>query len=154
MSRAEPNGSNATSGLQVPEPKININRKELLKMTEDMKREKLQEIIDNADENDIITWWNDHCDCDTDCIYYMDELDGYFDGRNCKSPTDIIDSLDSDFSTSDYYFTEGDYGLKSFDDIYDVVDDDDLIDYMLEADEDFGNDDIRDILDEETDEEE
>ena len=124
-------------------------------MTEEMKREKLQAIIDNADDNDIITWWNDHCDCDTNTIYYMDELDDYFIGRNCKSATGIIDSLDSGFSTSDYYFTDGIYGLESFDDIYDVVDDDDLIDYMLEIDEDFGNDDIRDILDEElTDEEE
>lgn len=124
-------------------------------MTEEMKREKLQAIIDNADDNDIITWWNDHCDCDTDRIFYMDELDGFFVERGYKSATDIIDSLDSDFSTSDYYFTEGDYGIKSFDDIYDVVDDDDLIDYMLEIDEDFGNDDIRDILDEElTDEDE
>lgn len=122
-------------------------------MTEEMKREKLQEIIDNLDETVIITMWNDIC-ADSDIIYYMDELDGFFNKRGYKSATSIIDSLDDDFSTEDYYFSDGNWGIKSYDDIYDVVDDDDLIDYMLEVDEDFGNDDIRDILDEETDEEE
>lgn len=124
-------------------------------MTEEMKRENLQEIIDNADENDIITWWNDIC-ADSDTIYYMDELDGFFhDKKHYNCATDIIDSLDSDFSTSDYYFADGEWGIKSFDDIYDIVDDDELIDYMLDSDEDFGNDDIRDVLDEElTDEDE
>lgn len=121
-------------------------------MTEEMKRENLQNIIDNLDDTEIITMWNDIC-ADSDVIYYMDELDEFF--ISCKSATNIIDSLDSNFSTSDYYFADGDYGVKSFDDIYDIVDDDELINYMLDNDEDFGNDDIRDILDEElTDEEE
>lgn len=121
-------------------------------MTEEMKREKLQEIIDNLDETDVIEMWNEACPSDRD-IHYMDELDEHF---KHASPTNIVDSLVDGFSTSDYYFAEGDYGdLESFDDIYDVVDDCIIIDYMLDMDEDFGNDDIRNILDEElTDEEE
>lgn len=124
-------------------------------MTEEMKRENLQNIIDNLDETEIITMWNYIC-ADSDVIYYMDELDGFFhDKKHCNCATDIIDSLDDNFSTSDYYFADGEWGIKSFDDIYDIVDDDELINYMLDSDEDFGNDDIRDILDEElTDEEE
>ena len=123
-------------------------------MTEEMKRENLQNIIDNLDETAIITMWNDIC-ADSDTIYYMDELDGFFDKRGYKSATNIIDSLDDDFSTSDYYFADGNWGIKSFDDIYDIVDDDELINYMLDNDDDFGNDDIRDILNEElTDEDE
>lgn len=122
-------------------------------MTEEMKRENLQNIIDNLDETAIITMWNDIC-ADSNTIYYMDELDGFFAKKGYKSATNIIDSLDDDFSTSDYYFADGDWGIKSFDDIYDIVDDDELINYMLDNDDDFGNDDIRDILDEETDEEE
>lgn len=123
-------------------------------MTEEMKREKLQEIIDNLDETVIIAMWNDIC-ADSDIIYYMDELDGFFhDKKHYNCATDIIDSLDSDFSTSDYYFADGDWGIKSFDDIYDIVDDDELINCMLDNDDDFGNDDIRNILDEETEDEE
>lgn len=121
-------------------------------MTEEMKRERLQEIIDSLDETEIITMWNNIC-ADSDVIYDMNELDEFF--ISCKSATNIIDSLDDDFSTSDYYFADGDLGVKSFDDIYDIVDDDELINYMLDNDDDFGNDDIRGVLDEElTDEDE
>jgi len=45
--------------------------------------------------------------------YPMDELDDYFSGMNA---TDILDRIDSDFSTGDDYFYEGGYTLESTDD--------------------------------------
>ena len=113
------------------------------------KEEKLEAVLNTVDDVDVINWWNDCCS-DDDTIHYMDELDYYC--RNW-SATEIIDNTE-DFHTNDDYFVENIYGLESFSDIYDIVDNTELINYMIDNDEDFGSEDVREILDEDDDEEE
>ena len=123
-------------------------------MTEEMKREALQNIIDMLDESDIISMWNERCDntCyDDEYIYSMGDFDELMNG---KSPSDIVDALDSNFDLGDDYIRFTIWGVESFSDIYDIVDDGELIDYMLENDEDFYNSDIREVLEEEDEDEE
>jgi hypothetical protein len=99
--------------------------------------------------DDMISWikenyWSDS-DVDLDDYnewlennnYYEDiihrnteyEINDYFDGRE---PYDIIDAvLGNDYSTNDEFFKETIYGIESFDDWYDLIEDrfrDDAID--------------------------
>ena len=118
------------------------------------KEERLQNIIDNMEDAELISAWNARCDSysyDDDHIYYMYEIDELF---HDVKVSDFFSNLADDFRVGDNYFKDGVFGIESFDDIYDVIDDDDLIEYIINEDEDLGNDDIREILDEEEEEDE
>lgn len=118
------------------------------------KEERLQNIIDNMEDDELISAWNERCDSysyDDDHIYYMYEIDELF---HDVKVSEFLSNLADDFRVGDAYFKDGVFGIESFDDIYDVIDDDDLIEYIINEDEDFGNDDIREILDEEEEDEE
>jgi hypothetical protein len=118
------------------------------------KEERLQNIIDNMEDDELISAWNERCDSysyDDDHIYYMYEIDDLF----CDvKVSDFLSNLADDFRVGDNYFKDGVFGIESFDDIYDVIDDDDLIEYIINEDDDLGNDDIREILNEEEEEDE
>jgi len=123
-------------------------------MTTMTKEDRIQEIINNMDDAELISAWNERCDAynyDDDRIYYMHEIDEYFNG---VSVSEFLSNLSDDFRIGDDYWKNGIWGIESFDDIYDVIDDDELIEYIINEDDDLGNDDIRDILDEEEEEEE
>lgn len=118
------------------------------------KEERLQNIIDNIEDAELISAWNERCDSysyDEDHIYYMHEIDEFF---HDVKVSEFLSNLADDFRVGDDYFKDGVWGIESFDDIYDVIDDDDLIEYIINEDDDLGNDDIREILDEEEEEEE
>lgn len=112
-------------------------------------KEQIQDYMDDhIDDCDMVEYWNNMCDDIYDnerIIYDMYVFDDMMDG---KKPTDIIESVDDDFSTRDTYFCDDIYGIKSFDDIYDVVDTDELIEYMIDNNESFGDWDIQQLLDE------
>lgn len=114
------------------------------------KREKIIEILENLCTEDAVEIWNDYCEETNnldDHIFCMEEFDEVF---QYSTPTEIVELIGS-FSTDDDYFTYGIYGVDSFVNIdecslwFPV----DVARYSDENDEDFGNDDIREILDEE-----
>lgn len=77
-----------------------------------------------------------------------------FDELFCDStPTEIVDSI-GNFSTHEDYFTRGIYGVDSFNciDECSVWFPFDIADFAIRNDEDFCDVDIREILDEEEDE--
>ena len=118
------------------------------------KEERLQNIIDNMEDAELISAWNERCDSysyDEDHIYYMSEIDELFYDVKVS---EFLSNLADDFRVGDDYFKDGVWGIESFDDIYDVINDDDLIEYIINEGDDLGNDDIREILDEEDEEEE
>lgn len=117
-------------------------------MNKENKIEELKELLENLTENELVDVWNEYCDINSyydDKICYMDWLDE--DLQN-KTPTQIIDMIDNDFSLRDNYYKYTIYGIESFDDASDVVYFDDLANYILDNDEDFDNDEIREFLDE------
>lgn len=119
-------------------------------MTEDMKRDRLQEILNDIDEATLFDMMNERRDAVGEHeMHYMGDLDDHFRGYTAS---DLLDEISRDFDKDDDYFVYDDYEFAyvSFNDLYDYNDDSDLIDYILENDEDFYNDDIREVLDEET----
>ena len=119
------------------------------------REERLQNIIDNTNEQYVLSWWNEMTIGIGDMerhIYCMYEFNECFDGLNPLKIAEFVSEA-THFSPFDEYWTDGFYGLESFDDLYDIMDDDELIDYMIDNDEDFGDDRIRDVLDDLDDEE-
>ena len=113
-----------------------------------MLKNEIMDVLRDMDDSTIVCVWNEYCDSVKyydDRIYFMGDLDDLFYG--C-SASDLLRALDSDFSLNDDYFRETIYGLSSFDCVLDYIDLDDLADYIVENDEDFGYNDIREALDE------
>lgn len=110
---------------------------------------KIEEIIDNWDEPDQLDVWNEYCESnsyDDDRIYYMSDFwDIFAEGM---SPEELIQlGRDGDFDPSDDYFKYTIYGPESFNTIWDNIETSDLADYIIRNDEDFGDDEIRELLD-------
>lgn len=117
-------------------------------MNKENKIEELKEILKNLTENEIVNIWNEYCESNyyyDDRIEFMDDFDCLFEG---KTPTEILEQVDSSFCICDNYFKFGIYGAESFDNPDDYIDYDDLANYILNNDEDFDNDEIQEFLDE------
>jgi len=123
-------------------------------------RERIQEVLCDMSERELIfDVYNEWCsknNYDDDRIDNMCDIDDFL--GEC-SFTEALKQIDTDnFDLSDDYIMCTIYGYKSLDsdeaidealdNVYDIVN------YIIDNDEDFGNMDIRDILDEgnETDE--
>ena len=117
-----------------------------------MNRQELKEQLENymnehVDDCDMMYYWNTMCENVSDyerVIYDMSELDDVMYG---KTATVVLDSVARDFSTYDNYFCDDIYGLQSFSDIYDIVDTDELIEYIIDNCECFDDLDIQKLLD-------
>ena len=119
-----------------------------------MEFEKVKEILENMDENELKRIWNEYCQnnsYDDQEIFEMWEIDDLF----CDTKvSDFLDKLSDDFNAKDNYFRYGIYGLESFDDITDIVDFDDLTNYIVDNNETFDNDELEELIEEEDEEEE
>lgn len=120
--------------------------------------DKVLDVLSDLSEVDLISVWNEYCDANNyvdDRIYYMSELDdvygyGVLDG----SPiTDIINTIRDDFrdfDTSCDYFGITMYGYESFDslDSFSGFDMSDLCNYIVDNDDELGENQLREVLDE------
>lgn len=100
------------------------------------------------EENDLVYIWNEYCDKDKkydDRIFQMGELDDYV-GEGYA--TEILDRFSDDFSIDDDYFVETIYGIESFNMVDEYIYFDDLVEYIVRNEEDFGMDEIREIFEE------
>lgn len=118
-------------------------------------RERIQEILCDMSETELIfnvyDEWCSKNNYHDDRIDYMCDIDEFL--GEC-SFTEALKQIDTEnFDLSDDYIMCTIYGFKSLDEdeAFEVVEDnfESIIDYIIENDEDFGNMDIRDILDEE-----
>lgn len=139
-----------------------------------MLKEKLFDLLKGMSDADLMQLWNEYC---YECNYYDDEIlswDALNDLMACGGQKDDpFYWINRFFYGSDDYNNEGganpnrDYfifngygNIESFDYIYNSykdefyhMDAEDLIDYIIENNEDFGNDEVREILDEAAEEE-
>lgn len=136
------------------------------------KFERIMDALKEMNESDLVNVWNEYCYATN---RYDDEiLDAYRMEDWINNSDDTFNILNRFFFGSDdyddkssanpnrNYFTFNGYGnIISFDYIYNsyknefnYIDVDDLVDYIIENDESFYNDDIQDILDDADDEEE
>lgn len=88
--------------------------------------------------------WNDETS-DGNYIYGMSDFDDVYRG---ESPSDIADAVTSgEYDSCDDYFVHEGSECHTFCDPSDWIDTDELTDYMIDNDEDFGDSRIREILD-------
>ena len=119
------------------------------------KTEIIKDLLENMSESQLYIIVNEYFDKANyydDRIYDMDEFNEIMSGM---SPSDIATKIFyGDFRPNDNYFRfDGYANLQSFDYISDEVDLEEIADYIIDNDEDFDNSDIREILDEEDEEE-
>ena len=119
------------------------------------KTEMIKDLFENMNESQLYTIANEYFDKTNyydDRIYDMEEFDEIMSGM---SPSDIaLKIFYGDFRPNDHYFKfDGCANFQSFDYISDEVDLEEIADYIVDNDEDFDNSDIREILDEEDEEE-
>lgn len=121
-------------------------------MNEELRNE-LDMLFDEMSDEDIISLHNSVADdySDEGKIHYMSEFDEIIENWYNFLPSDIVRSLDPDFSLDDEYFTVDDNNdIYSFTDLLDVHSPWDraaCIDGIIEYDESYGNSDVQAILD-------
>ena len=98
--------------------------------------------IDNMSDSEMIELWNEYCDdngyCD-DRIEYFDE--GVFNDLMAgKTPYEIYQIIDNnDISFFDDYCHYDGYELNTFSDVYDSIDIDNLVEWVIEEERDLCN---------------
>ena len=99
-------------------------------------------IIDNMSDSEMIDLWNEYCGENgyyDDRIEYFDE--GVFNDLMAgKTPYEIYQIIDnSDISFFDDYCHYDGYELNTFSDVYDSIDIDDLVKWVIEEEKDLCN---------------
>lgn len=116
----------------------------------DERFEKIEDFINNeVCETNLVELWNAYCEevnYSEDIIYYISDMDDIF-GR--LYPSELFQKLDDDFNWDDEYFYVDRNGYLMSTDYpgEDIIDYDEMIEYMIENDEDMGYKEIREILD-------
>ena len=110
--------------------------------------ENIKEVVEDFKENKLVELWNEFCDKNyyEERIYYLsdDEINDLFDN---KTPAELIRmGSNVDLDNKYFYFHLGE--LNTTDNIFDVVEIDELVDYIIDNDNDCNDTDIRDLLDE------
>ena len=110
--------------------------------------ENIREVVEDFKENKLVELWNEFCDKNyyEERIYYLsdDEINDFFSN---KTPAELIRmGSNVDLDNKYFYFHLGE--LNTTDNIFDVVDIDELVDYIIDNDNDCNDTDIRDLLDE------
>ena len=118
-------------------------------MTDERKAENRKQIedlvfntIDNMSDSEMIELWNEYCG---DNGYYDDRIEYFDEGvfndlMSGKTPYEIYQIIDnSDISFFDDYCHYDGYELNTFSDVYDSIDIDDLVKWVIEEERDLGN---------------
>ena len=132
--------------------RVRRGRKVMAAKDTDQLRDELLELINDMDDRDAIYIWNEYCreiNDDISEIYSIDDFDEMNEGQ---SPLDIARSIFyGDFRPVDDFFGFNGYGnYVSFNSLSDKnarYYPEDLVDYIIDNDEAFGDDDIRELLD-------
>ena len=110
--------------------------------------EKIRENDEDFKEGKLVELWNEFCNKKKKkkVIYYLsdDEINDFFSN---KTPAELIRmGRNLDLDNKYFYFHLGE--LNTTDNVFDVADIDELVDYIIDNDNDCNDTDIRDLLDE------
>lgn len=116
--------------------------------TEKMIIKNIKVVVEDFKENKLVELWNEFCDknCYEERIWYLSdyEINDLFSN---KTPAELIRmGKDVDLDNKYFYFHLDE--LNTTNNIFDVVDIDELVDYIIDNDNDCNDIDIRDLLDE------
>ena len=104
--------------------------------------------INNMNDSEMIDLWNEYC---SDNGYYDDRIEYFDEGvfndlMAGKTPYEIYQIIDnSDISFFDDYCHYDGYELNTFSDVYDSIDIDDLVKWVIEEEKDLCNFDIDEL---------
>lgn len=116
------------------------------------KRDRVWDFVADLSGDELVNMWNGYNSDDEKEVHSMGEFDSYFNGL---SPYEVADMVsDGEFCSGDNFFTYGWNGLYTSSDPDELIDVDELIDYIVDEDDDMGEPELRDILDAEDDEDE
>ena len=117
--------------------------------------EQIQEFLENElTEGDQIRVWNAYCEQNAyydDQLQEMEMFDDYV-GYG-KTPTEVLESVSSDFNIRDNYFYYSIYGFESTDYPEDIIRFDELAKYIYDNDNELECNELRDFLDDDEQEE-
>ena len=110
--------------------------------------ENIKEVVEDFKEDKLVELWNEFCNKNyyEEVIDYIsdDEINDLFSN---KTPAELIRmGKDVDLDNKYFYFHLNE--LNTTDNIFDVVDIDELVDYIIDNDDDCNDMDIRNLLDE------
>ena len=110
--------------------------------------ENIKEVVEDFKENKLVELWNEFCNKNyyEEEIYYLSD-DEINDWLSNKTPAELI-RMGSYVDLDNKYFYFHLDELNTTDNIFDVVDIDELVDYIIDNDNDCNDTDIRDLLDE------
>ena len=120
-------------------------------MNEMEKKQKLIDYINSMSVEEKIALHNAYCDaanCMDDCIYTMDELEEVLDGVDKWELVRMVQFGDFD-CTKDFWGFNGYGNLVSYNAWELPIYAEDIADYILSEADSLGNDEIKEILDEE-----
>lgn len=126
-----------------------ITEKEIKAMRpEELIVESIRVVVEDFKESKLVELWNEFCDDNyyEERIYYLsdDKINDLFSN---KTPAELI-RMGSDVDLDNKYFYFHLNELNTTDNVFDVVDIDELVDYIIDNDDDCNDMDIRDLLDE------
>jgi hypothetical protein len=126
---------------------------EIRKQIEDL----VIDTIDNMSDSEMIDLWNEYCG---DNGYYYDRIEHFDEGvfndlMAGKTPYEIYQIIDNnDISFFDDYCRYDGYELNTFSDVYDSIDINDLVEWIIEEEKDLCNFDIDELYNKLNDEDE
>ena len=110
--------------------------------------ENIREVVEYFKETKLVELWNEFCDKNyyEERMYYLsdDEINDLFSN---KTPAELI-RMGSNVDLDNKYFYFHLNELNTTDNIFDVVDIDELVDYIIDNNNDCNDTDIRNLLDE------
>lgn len=120
---------------------IDKRKEEIRKQIENL----VTDTINNMSDSELIDLWNEYCG---DNGYYDDRIEYFDEGvfndlMSGKTPYEIYQIIDdSDISCFDDYCRYDGYELNTFSDIYDSIDIENLVEWIIEEENDLCNSDI------------
>ena len=110
--------------------------------------ENIRAVVEEFKEGKFVELGNEFCNknCYEEVIYYLSdyEINDLFSN---KTPAELI-RMGSNLDLDNKYFYFHLNELNTTDNIFDVIDIDELVDYIIDNDNDCNDTDIRDLLDE------
>ena len=110
--------------------------------------ENIREIIEDFEEERLVELWNEFCNEnyyeEVICYLSEDEIDNLFKNN---TPAELI-RMGKDVDLDNKYFYFHLCELNTTDNVFDVVDIDELVDYIIDYDDDCGDSELRELLDE------
>ena len=117
----------------------------------DEKQQAVEDVLINLPDEELLEIYNTVAeDWSYEQVYRMSDLDE--SGLATLTNSELIELGSNGFDVYDNYFIDAGLDSTSSDNVYSLVDDSLVAQYIIDNDNDFGNDDIREILDDEDEE--